>query len=165
MKTFYIFRHARALQLGEAYGDRILTAEILLEAKPPIKRLAQYLKTKPVDACYSSEILRCVQTAQIVGEVLGKEFTPDARLNEFYVEQFPEFYDRVKRFLDEIEKLPAQHIAICTHGAVIGGLKNFLVKGEFEFDDLLDFPTSGVLLTIHNQHVEEKDFNVKGSEI
>ena len=165
MKTYYIFRHARALHLGETYGDRILTAEILPEAKPPLKRLAQYLKTQPIESCYSSEILRCVQTAQIVSEILQKDCTPDARLNEFYVEKFPEFKDRVKRFWDEMEKLPAQHIALCTHGAVIGGLKNFLVKGEFEFDDLLDFPTSGVLLTIHNHHVEEKDFNAKENQI
>src|SRR5579859_1331077 len=104
MKTYYIFRHARALHLGETYGDRILTAEILPEAKPPIERLAQFLKTRPVEECYSSEILRCVQTSRIASKVLKKKFLPDARLNEFYVEQFPEFRDRVKRFWDEMEK-------------------------------------------------------------
>ncbi len=160
-QIFYIFRHAQSIPLGEEYGSRVLTAEVIPEFLPPIRRMADFLKTVPTDVQYSSEVLRCRQTAAIVTEMTGKHFTFDARLNEYNQETFEHFTERVRNFLDEVQRGSSSSILICTHGAVIAALKNFLLKNEFTKEELLDYPDSGILLEIKNGHITKKDFNVQ----
>src|SRR5689334_8674552 len=101
-QTYYIFRHGRAVRPGEHYGNKILTAPLLSEYKEPVKRLAEFLKSIPQSRNFSSEIVRCRQTAEIITQVTGKEFIFDSRLNEFYHEEFDILVKRAKLFLEEI---------------------------------------------------------------
>ncbi|MEM7030344.1 MAG: histidine phosphatase family protein, partial [Chloroflexota bacterium] len=64
--TYYIFRHGLATHSKTGYGDDILTAEVLPEAIPKVKRLGQYLKDFEADYHVRSELIRCRQTADIV---------------------------------------------------------------------------------------------------
>lgn len=158
-KTLYLFRHALATKSLFGYGDKILTAEILPEGKPPIERMADFLKTVPSDFNVCSEITRCQQTAGIVTEKTGKQFTLDKRLNEYYKESFGQLRDRVKDFLRDIEATKHKDILICTHGAVVTAIKNLILKNKFTMFQLYDYPKTGVLLIINGKHIEELDFN------
>jgi broad specificity phosphatase PhoE len=158
-KTLYLFRHGLATHSAEGYGDEILTAHVLPEGKPPVKKLAQYLKTVPLDLQISSEIPRCKETAAIVSEVTGKKFNYDRRLNEYYLETFEDFGLRVKSFLNDLNKQNYQYAAICTHGAVIAAIKNFLLKNNFEVEDQLDYPLTGELWILKENKIKKVNFN------
>ena len=67
--------------------------------------------------------------------------------------------DIIANHLNDIEKRDYKSIAICAHGGTIAGLKRFIVYGEYNPEDLYDFPVPGVLVEIKNKKVLEKDFN------
>ncbi len=158
-KTFYLFRHALATKSLFGYGDKIVTAEILKEAIPPIERMADFLKTVPSDFNACSEFTRCRQTAAIVTKKTGKQFTLDKRLNEYYDESFGDLRDRVKDFVEDMQTAKHTSILICTHGAVVAAIKNLILKNTFGILKLYDYPKTGVLLIIKGGRVEEIDFN------
>ncbi|MBI2430813.1 MAG: histidine phosphatase family protein [Candidatus Levybacteria bacterium] len=158
-KTFYIFRHGLATKSLFGYGDKIVTAELLAEGKPPIEKMANYLKKIPSQFNVCSEFVRCRQTAAIVTKKTGKKFTFDKRLNEYNEESFNDLRDRVKDFLQYIEKSNYQSVLICTHGAVIAAIKNLVLRNKFTLFQLYDYPKTGVLLVIKDGKIEEIDFN------
>jgi len=131
------------------YGDKILTAEILPEGIPPVKRIGAYLREIPYDFGACSEFIRCRQTAAIVSEITGRGFVPDARLNEQYQESFDAVRDRVRAFVIEMQQSPHQHIWVCTHGIVIAALKHLILTGSFAQKDELDYILPGEILVIH----------------
>ncbi|MGH7246386.1 MAG: phosphoglycerate mutase family protein [Candidatus Levyibacteriota bacterium] len=159
MKTIYIFRHAKSVEDGQEYGEKILTADILPHAKEPIEKMGIYLKTVLIDTAFCSEVKRCRQTANIVSGKTGIQFITDKRINEYYLEQFGDFRKRVQSFFKDLEKMKEETILICTHGAVIAGLTHLLLEGTFENFQLLDFPNPGVLIKITEKKLEEIDFN------
>ncbi len=162
-KTLYLFRHALATHSQTGYGDQILTADILPEGIPPVQRLAKHLHQYPVTAAYVSRVKRCQQTAELVSQVTGLEFESDARLNELYSESFDDFLQRVSSFLQDLALVPDSHIAICTHGAVIGAVKSILVDKQqatfAQIDDSQSYPLTGVLWIINNSKLEAINFN------
>jgi broad specificity phosphatase PhoE len=167
---FYIFRHGLATLSTSGYGDQIYSAPLLPEAVPPITHLAEYLKPIPSRLNFSSEILRCHQTADLVTQVTGKTFLFDERLNEYHQETFTEFSSRVTEFLRFVIDLADdsatnshdsprfENILICTHGAVIACLKNLLLKDSFTTDDELDYTMPGELMILQNGELQVIDF-------
>lgn len=159
-KTWYIFRHALATYSTIGYGAQILTASILPEAIVPIKKMAAFLNTVQPSANFTSEILRCRQTAKIITGITEKPFTHDARLNEYYEEQFDQLSHRVTQFIKEISEHKEVNILVCTHGAVLAGIKHFLIDRTFKKTDLYDYPACGELAIIKNKNLLLKNFNV-----
>lgn len=157
--TWYLFRHALATHSTNGYGEQILTAKILPEAIPPIKKMAAYLTHIPDSFNLSSELTRCVQTAQIITKITGKKFITDPRLNEYYQNTFAEFKDRVIDFLQSLNQNNSAQILICTHGAVIAAIKHLLLSGNFFQSQLNDYPECGQLLIIKNKKTKLLDFN------
>jgi len=158
--TFYIFRHGMAVHPNVGYGANVLTAELLPEGIPPIRRLAQYLLYIPSDYQACSEVIRCRQTAALVTEATGRAFVIDPRLKEYYKETFDELSLRAKSFCDEIQASGYQNILICSHGSVIAALKHYLIDGYFERRHETDYTQTGQLLIIHDdKSVEVLDFN------
>lgn len=158
--TFYILRHGMAVHPNVGYGANVLSAELLPEGIPPIRRLAQYLRLVPTDYQVCSEVLRCRQTAALVTEATGREFVIDPRLKEYYQETFDELSRRAKSFCDEIQPSGYQNVLICTHGSVIAALKHYLIDGHFERRQETDYTQTGQLLIIHDdKSVEVLDFN------
>lgn len=158
--TFYVFRHGEtfASKNNVDYGKHQFTAEILPEGVPAVKRLGEYLKTVETDEQYTSEILRCVQTANIVTDITGKSFEKHSGLKEFLEASFVQFRDRVKRLISEFQKTPGTYL-LCTHGAVVSALKHLLITGKYEEENLMDYPKTGVLLIIKNGTIKTLDFN------
>lgn len=159
-QTYYIFRHGKAIADGEEYGDKILSASLLPESVPVIKRVAEFLKTVPESKNFSSEILRCKQTAEIVTSIIGKQFTFDRRLNEFYQESFTELSKRVELFLEEVCYSENGPFVICTHGAVISAMKHLILTKTYTLSDLYDYIQPGEMLIIKaNKEIEILNFN------
>lgn len=158
-KTFYIFRHGLSTKSLFGYGDKIVTAELLPEGRPPIEKMAKYLKKINTDFNVRSEFIRCQQTAEVVTKETNKQFLTDKRLNEYNEESFTELRSRAKKFLQDIEKSECKNILICTHGAVIAALKNLILKDKFTIFQLYDYPKTGVLIKIKDNKIEEFDFN------
>lgn len=165
-KTYYIFRHALATYSKDGYGDEILTASILPKETEPIKKMAKYLTSVKESINFSSEVKRAKQTAKIITKITGKKFIFDPRLNEydtsskqFLEESFESFYQRIHQFVKDAQKLETENILICSHGAIITGIKNILIKGDFTKDDLFDFPLCGELLIINGKSLRSINFN------
>jgi broad specificity phosphatase PhoE len=164
MTNYYIFRHGQTYNSKNRvkYPKNNFKVEILPEGIPDLEKIAIYLKNIPSDYNVSSEYLRCRQTSEIVTKIAGKIFEKDSRINEFSQkfgqESFEIFKERIKSFLDDLEAKKYNTVVICTHGAVIAGLKSFLLKNTFVGDDLTDYPRPGVLLCVKNKKIEELDF-------
>lgn len=153
-KQWYIFRHGLATHSKNGYGDKILTAEVLPEGIPPVRRLGEYMKHLPFDYGVRSELIRCQQTAGIVSEITGRAFVADSRINEQYQETFEQVRARVQDFVNEMSHTPDYHIWICTHGVIIAALKSLLLRGEFLPKDANDYVEPGQLLIIQGQDAE-----------
>lgn len=158
--TWYILRHGLATHSMNGYGDKILSAPLLPEAVPAIERMSAYLAKVPVSSNWSSTLIRCIQTTEIVRRITGKVFIPDKRLNEFYQETFSRFYGRVSSWFKEVNTSQSKNILVCTHGVVIAALKQILLTGDFsEAANLLDYPGCGQLVVIKERKIELFDFN------
>lgn len=160
-KSFYIFRHGEtfATKYKRGYGFKIFSAPILEEGIPALERLGKFLKNTPTQCNFVSPILRCRQTADIVGRESNRQFEKDLRLREFFIETFWQFKARVESFLKDIEKSDCQNIAICTHAAVISGLMAYILRGKITLKDFSYMVKPGTLVVIEKNSYEELDFN------
>jgi broad specificity phosphatase PhoE len=157
-KTFYLVRHGIATH-KKSYGTRKLTASILPESIPVIKRLAEALIDVPDSANFSSEIIRCRETSAIITEITKKQFIFDARLNEVFYARAKEIRERVRSFLNDMLILPQKNIIVCTHGVVISAIKNLTINDSFGLKDFNDYPLSGELMIIEGKDIKVKSFN------
>lgn len=148
MTTWYLFRHALATENKGGYGDEILSAQILPVGIPPTERMAEYIQHLPKTVNWSSELLRCTQTTNIITKITGRIFVTDARLNEYYNESFDALRKRIRSWYDEIVASHPSAVLVCTHGVVIAGLKHLILEGEFLKSQVLDYPKCGELLVI-----------------
>lgn len=160
----YIFRHGITFQTKNniAYTDETVeSSPILEEAKPSLIKLGSHLQSVVTDANYTSPFLRCIQTVEIVAEVSGKNFLPLDLLGEYadWKESFQEFHIRMRKLIEYLNSQKLESAAICTHGGVISALKYLLVKGNYEPQDVTDYPSPGVLTIIENKNIEVVDFN------
>lgn len=161
-KTLYVFRHGHTFSTKNKvpYGDSVITAKILPEEVPVIKEIGEFLKDKEVDYFVTSAFFRCIETAKIVSEKIGRSFVTDERLNEYFLdtEDFSLFREKVNSFLRDIEQNEFKNITICTHGAVIAAIKHLVTNGQFEVHSLSDFSLPGVVTILKDGAVNEIDF-------
>ncbi len=159
--SYYIFRHGEtfASKGNVDYGAKEYITEILPEGVPAIQQLAEYLNTIQTTRNLTSELLRCVQTSGIVAEVTGKKFERFPLLNEFLEVSFVEFGLRMKKLVAELESKDNQTYLLCTHGAIISALKYLLTTGDYEKQNLMDYPKTGTLIVIKEAGVDLLDFN------
>ncbi len=161
-KTLYLLRHGLATHSKTGYGDKILTASLLPEGIASSKRIGEYFKDKETDYNVSSEVLRCRQTAAIIQEETNKHFVFDKRLNESPLgpkEPFPELHTRASEFVNDVQSSNYQSILICTHGILIAAIKHFVLDGNFDASEVLDYPPTGTLAVLKNRSFEVIDFN------
>lgn len=158
MTKWYLFRHALATENKGGYGDEIFTARILPVGIPPIERMAKYIQRLPKSVNWSSELLRSTQTTNIITNSTGRTFVTDARLNEYYNETFEVFRKRIASWLDETIMLHPSVVLVCTHGAVIAGLKHLILEGEFLESQALDYPKCGQFLIVTRKRSTVLDF-------
>lgn len=161
MTKYYIFRHGETFysKNRQSYPEDNFLVEILPEEIPVLEKLAIYLKNISSDYNVSSEYFRCQQSIKIVSEISRLHFENDSRLNEFNHETFEELVKRLENFVKDIEEKNYSTVIICSHGAVIAGLKNILTGSEFESRELINYPKTGILTCIEDKKIEEVDFN------
>ncbi len=162
----YIFRHGLTEQVKQNINytiENVRTAELLPEGLPAIEKLALYLKNIPTDYNVASPFVRSVKTVEIVENITGKKFVFDNHLGEYVFqegESFGQMAGRIRDFLNDLEQKHYSSVAVCTHGAIISGLKYLKTKGEFKLPELTDYPLPGVLTIIKDKTVSEIDFNL-----
>lgn len=161
MKTFYIFRHGQTYYSKNEipYGENERTAHILPESRNSIEKIGEYLKSIPELVAYRSEFLRCQETAKIIESKNDFKFIQTPLLNEFTENEFPQFLARMKEARSFLLNLSAEHIAICTHGAVVAALQKLLVNQEFHAHELMYYPKTGVIVKVDGEHVTSIDLN------
>ncbi len=167
MTTFYIFRHGNTID-----SDSLLTKffghkhdshglAILPRAVPALERIGTFLKNVDTEVNFTSPYLRCRESTQIVGKIAEKRFKTDERLREFEKngEGFPSLRNRVRSFLDDVNKKNYSSVSICTHGGVIAAIKHLVLNNRFYFFQLWDFPAPGNLIIINGGEVKTINFN------
>ena len=140
-------------------GRLVGTNNVLLNdtGRRQCKRLKMELQKKKFDICYSSPLVRCVETAMIlvgditkievdhrliereIGELEGKEKKEydlkkywDFKLNsnDLGVERINDLYDRIKRFLEMLKEHDDEEILIVAHTAVIRTIYDLVTKKD-----------------------------------
>ena len=167
MTDFYIFRHGDTIDSGslltKIFGHKrdSHALPILPKGVPALEKIGEFLKSIPTDADFCSPYLRCMDSAKIVGDIAGKIYQSDERIQELEGngEGFPSFKKRVVDFFNEIDKKNYSTVSICTHGAVIAAIKHLKTSGKFFFFQVLDFPNPGNLIIIKNRKTSTINFN------
>ena len=161
MKSIYLFRHGETyFSKNEVpYGENELTAHILPESHTSIEKIGEYLKIQSIELALRSEFLRCQETAEIIEKSTSMHFEANSLLNEFTETEFDEFKQRMEKLTEFLMASEKQHIALCTHGAVIAALKRLLLKKEFVAHHLMYYPKTGEVLKIKGEKIEEINFN------
>lgn len=164
--TFYIFRHGDTYHTKNKlpYEDMAISAPVIPEANKYLKKIGEYLNKKNIEYAVTSAFLRCMQSAETVGEQMRIKFFVNNRLNEYDPVYLPgeseeNFKKRVDSFLSELIKKNFNSVAICTHGAVISLIKHRLINKTLDWNKL-DFPPPGVLLIISKGKLTIKDFRI-----
>src|SRR4030066_1983435 len=163
--VYYIFRHGETYYSKNDlhYGDDFEKAEILPEAVPITEKLANYLKDKISDHNHTSPYKRAIQTTDIISKITGKIFIPDERIREEGLsraeETLEQLEQRLKNFVNEMEKLNTTSVSVCSHGWPIAAMKALILKGYITKKDLGEFPKCGQLTIIENKNIKILDFN------
>lgn len=166
MTDFFVFRHGDTTQsnrklLGIFRSRDTFNLPILQTGVPALEKIGRYLKNIPTQANFVSPFSRCVESAKIVGKISGKEFKIDKRIRELERdgESFSSLHKRITEFIEDIARKKYSAVAICTHGAVIAGMKHLLTNGKFYFFQVIDYPSPGNLIIIKDRKVKEINFN------
>jgi broad specificity phosphatase PhoE len=108
-KKIYIMRHGRTVWNAEGRFQGHLDSPLLEDSKPVIKKMAYYLNNKKIDLIYSSPLKRCIDTANIVCDIVGMQYKIDNYLLEcnhgqcdgmFFneiIEKFPKEYSLIQK--------------------------------------------------------------------
>ncbi|MBI1863719.1 histidine phosphatase family protein [Candidatus Woesebacteria bacterium] len=161
--NLFLLRHAETFATinsepgKEKYHDKVLTADILKSTVTPIIEISKYLKKIDTEKNLTSPVKRCRQTVEIITKHSAKKFEIDEDLREYYMENFESLKNRVENLVKKTNKY--KNVLICTHGAVIAGIKHLILENDFKFEDIHDYPKPGVLIIIKDKKIEEKDFN------
>lgn len=136
MKTFYLVRHAQyANPLNILVGR--LPVELSDEGVNEAKKLAIYFKDKQIDKIYSSPVLRCKQTSEIISSK-KIDIEHDLRIAETFSafqgywkmdwdyffnhseemggESPQDISSRVTNFWNEVKNTSDKNVIICSHG-------------------------------------------------
>lgn len=124
----YLVRHAKAGERRVWEGpdtERPLSHKGWRQAR----RLSERLAKKGATSLYSSPYVRCVQTLEPLGEVLGTEIRIDERLEE------DRPFEPVLELLTEVER----GAVLCSHGDIIPAVLQALVRRGMELESDADW--------------------------
>jgi broad specificity phosphatase PhoE len=143
--TVFLLRHGEYVNKKKVVPFRLPGFPLSSKGKSEIRAIARFLKARGIDVIYSSPILRCKQTALIIGKKLGLKVnfsdllletkTPfeGMKLKKFYKkgedtfihpyhlkhggETIDEMFERVSALLEKaLEKHEGKSILIVSHG-------------------------------------------------
>jgi broad specificity phosphatase PhoE len=74
MNTLYLIRHGEnTANLTREFSHRAVDYSLTPKGMLQARQTAEYFKTRPVDAIYTSPLKRAIETAQVIGEAVGVE--------------------------------------------------------------------------------------------
>lgn len=157
---YYLFRHGETkFSLGNIpYHEHEHTASFLPQALPSIRRIGDYLKNEDPTKFFTSPYKRCLDTVAVIKKITKSKFQPDERLGEYIEGKFDLMVENLQSFLEDLNLTNPPSVAICTHGAVVAGLKHLIAENHFEIDQLMDYPQCGIVTKISPEGIEEIDF-------
>lgn len=131
--TIYLVRHAKAGERRLWTGDdvdRPLSKKGWRQANAVAKRLA----AKGATALYSSSYVRCMQTLEPLGELIGQTVKPESRLFE------DEPFEPVLDLIAEVE----DGAVLCSHGDIIPATIQALQRRGMTIETPADWGKSSV---------------------
>ena len=129
--TIYLVRHAKAGERRVWTGDDIdrpLSKRGWRQSEAVATRLARHGAT----ALYSSAYVRCMQTLEPLGKLIGAEVQPEPRLLEY------EPFEPVLELLGEVES----GAVLCSHGDIIPATIQALQRRGMQIDTPADWGKS-----------------------
>lgn len=167
IEKYYLFRHGLTevtIQQSKTglpihYDKTNLNALILPEGIQAIERMGRFLSPMNISGWFSSPLLRCRQTCEVISAVTGKKFEFDEGLAEDETQTLEQKEQRLKGFLASLARANYQSVAICTHGTNLSILFNLLSKTKRITDPSKEFPKPGTITIITDGNVNEFDFN------
>jgi probable phosphoglycerate mutase len=81
-KKIYIMRHGRTVWNAEGRFQGQLDSTLLEDSKPLIENIAKYLCNKNIDIIYSSPLKRCIDTVNIISDIIDMPYQIDNELLE-----------------------------------------------------------------------------------
>lgn len=141
MQTFYLTRHGQVHNPDQILYGR-LPLPLSTAGRLQIEKMADWYRDKDIKKIYSSPIVRCLETSQILANKLGLEIITDIRLAESLEpvqgmtvemqrqydvnklsyggtwggETIEEIFNRVHDFFEEVKSKEKDNIIICSHG-------------------------------------------------
>jgi broad specificity phosphatase PhoE len=155
----FVFRHGETFSTRDrvGYGDR-QNEGILSEGKEAVERIAEYLKEQKIERWYSSPFKRCIETMDLVMKTVEEKYVTDERLGEFYKKDWDLFVEGIREFIKEIRESGVKKVGVCTHGAVIAGIKFLWFDKEFFWENVHLYPDPGIVLVMDEYGLIEKNF-------
>ena len=142
MLTVYLVRHGETDYNAEGRLQGHLPIPLNDRGRAQAKRLARKFQEIQVDAIYSSDLPRAVQTAEIVAELKGLPIHTDARFRERSLGHWEgRLYSEVERELEE--KNWISH----TNGESLENVRHRVMQALSEFTKTLD--GKSILLVAH----------------
>lgn len=145
MAKLYLQRHAEPVVGHPMNSERGLTANGVAEST----QMAQWLKDDigRVDICISSPFARCVETAEIMGDVLGAHIVTTGLLSE---ELDPAKIDP-QAIWQEVQRIAqaSEQVLIVTHHEILAPFVNWLIGGgkiRFEWGSIAHVKASATVL-------------------
>ncbi len=126
--TVYLVRHAKAGERRVWTGDDT-QRPLSHKGERQAKAIATRLKKKGATKLYSSSYVRCVQTLEPLGELLGQTVETDPRLFE------DEPFEPVLEMLAEVP----DGSVLCSHGDIVPAVIRALRRRGMEVDTPADW--------------------------
>ncbi|MBI4039114.1 histidine phosphatase family protein [Candidatus Daviesbacteria bacterium] len=167
IEKYYLFRHGHTKVTNEQaetslpihYDETNLTAPILSEGVQVLERMGRFLGHEDIDGWFSSPLLRCKQTCEVISAVTGKKFEFAEGLAEDETQTLEQKEQRLTDFLASLAGVNYQSVAICTHGTNLSILVNLLSKAKRFTDPSKEFPKPGIIIVIIDGNINEVNFN------
>lgn len=163
MTTVYFCRHGEYVGQDKVVAFRASGHPLTDFGKNQIQKTARFLSDKKISALYASPILRCQQSAKIVGEVLKLKVNTDERLLEVdspYANINLDKYLEMAKGTKEFYNLPLQIAKGETIEEVKERMKKFLksILEKYENKNVTVF-SHGDPIMILAYHLQGKNFS------
>jgi len=164
MKTFYLVRHgeSEANRKGILAGwqDHPLSEKGLKQ----VAHMAERLKDYPIEAVFTSDLTRAVQTAEAICHEIHVTMTKTPDLREIYMGEWEgETFDRLDPNSEQVKSWLRQDMHFCYPGGE--SVKTVLDRSLAYFEKLLERPEThmvivghGMMLSVLMSHVIFKDY-------
>lgn len=146
MKKIFFIRHAESEGNAKNIAQSNNT-KITRKGSRQAKKISRYFKKNEIDVIVSSDMVRALETANIISKNLKKDIIPFSLFIEkeklasenviglkdkmhYSTEQFNELKERARECLKLLSTMPQEKILVVTHGYFLRVIIAFSIMGE-----------------------------------